>query len=137
MTKALKTLIKLNKNKLDKILKDIEFQETEKNRVISKKLHIENEVRLEIDKYSNTEYSFMLQKYIENSDRIIKSLNAQIQRLNEIIQKLRLSLRDQYSELKKFEIALEKKLQLEFEKEKKLETKKLDEFGINQYLNKK
>lgn len=137
MTKGLKTLIKLNKNKLDKILKDIEFQEAEKNRVTNKKLNIENEVRLEIDKYSNTEYSFMLQKYIENSDNIIKSLNAQIQRLDEIIHKLRLALRDQYSELKKFEIALEKKLSLELEKEKKLETKKLDEFGINQYLNKK
>ncbi len=137
MTKALKTLIKLNKNKLDKILKDIEFQEAEKNRVTNKKLTIENEVRLEIDKYSNTEYSFMLQKYIEHSEKIIKSLNAQIERLNEIIHKLRSSLRDQYSELKKFEIALEKKLSLELEKEKRLETKKLDEFGINQYLNKK
>ena len=65
MTKTLKTLIKLHKNKLDKILKDIESKESEKLRLEEKKILIEEELNQEIEKYSTTEFSFMLEKYVE------------------------------------------------------------------------
>ena len=134
MTKTLKTLIKLHKNKLDKILKDIEFKESEKLRLEEKKILIEEELNQEIEKYSTTEFSFILEKYVETSRKLIKRIEAQINQLETIIIKLRIDLRDQYSELKKYEIAFGNKQALELEAIKKYEAKQLDEFSINKFV---
>ncbi len=134
MTKTLKTLIKLHKNKLDKILKDIEFKESEKLRLEEKKTLVEEEMNQEIEKYSTTEFSFMLEKYVETSRKLIKRIEAQINQLETIITKLRIDLRDQYSELKKYEIAFGNNLLLELEALKKYEAKQLDEFSINKFV---
>ncbi len=134
MTKTLKTLIKLHKNKLDKILKDIEFKESEKLRSEEKKTLVEEEMNQEIEKYSTTEFSFMLEKYVENSRKLIKRLEAQINQLETIIAKLRIDLRDQYSELKKYEIAFDNKQSRQRERLKKYEAKQLDEFSINKFV---
>ena len=93
MTKTLKTLIKLHKNKLDKILKDIESKESEKLRLEEKKILIEEELNQEIEKYSTTEFSFMLEKYVETSRKLIKLIEAQINQLETMIIKLRIDLR--------------------------------------------
>ncbi len=134
MTKTLKTLIKLHKNKLDKILKDVEFKESEKLRLEEKKTLIEEELNQEIEKYSATEFSFMLEKYVETSRKLIKRIEAQINQLETIITKLRIDLREQYSELKKYEIAFSNKQLLELEALKKYEAKQLDEFSINKFV---
>lgn len=134
MTKTLKTLIKLHKNKLDKILKDVEFKESEKLRLEEKKTLIEEELDQEIEKYSATEFSFMLEKYVETSRKLIKRIEAQINQLETIITKLRIDLREQYSELKKYEIAFSNKQLLELEALKKYEAKQLDEFSINKFV---
>ena len=134
MTKTLKTLIKLHKNKLDKILKDIESKESEKLRLEEKKILIEEELNQEIEKYSTTEFSFMLEKYVETSRKLIKRIEAQINQLETIITKLRIDLREQYSELKKYEIAFSNKQLLELEALKKYEAKQLDEFSINKFV---
>lgn len=133
MTKTLKTLIKLYKNKLDKILKDIELNESEKSRLLDKKALTEEELNQEIEKYSATEFSFMLEKYVENSRKILKRLEAQINQLETIIARLRIDLKDQYSELKKYEIAFANKQSIEQERLKKYEAKELDEFSINKF----
>ena len=134
MTKTLKTLIKLHKNKLDKILKDVEFKESEKLRLEERKTLIEEELNQEIEKYSATEFSFMLEKYVETSRKLIKRIEAQINQLETIITKLRIDLREQYSELKKYEIAFSNKQLLELEALKKYEAKQLDEFSINKFV---
>jgi len=134
MTKTLKTLIKLHKNKLDKILKDIELSESEKLRLEERKKIVEEEMHQEIEKYSTTEFSFMLEKYVETSRKLVKRIDAQTNQLEIVITKFRIDLRDQYSELKKYEIAFDNRLALELENLKKYEAKQLDEFSINNFI---
>ena len=54
--KALKTLIKLNKNQLDKILYQIDHAKKEKACLELKKKRIEEEVKAEVQKYSKSQY---------------------------------------------------------------------------------
>lgn len=132
--KTLTTLIKLNKHKLDKILRQIEHTESEKARLELKKSVIEAEVEAEIQKYSTSQYAYMLERYLENSRKLLQRIEVQILQASLSIDKLRSALRDQYSELKKFEIALENKKKLEAIKLKKTENKFLDEFNINKFI---
>lgn len=135
MTKALQTLIKLHKNKLDKIVKEIEFNEVEKVRLHKKKTSIVEEMNSEIEKFSTTEFGFMLEKYVENSRSLLRRFDAQINQINRIIDRLRVNLKDQYSELKKYEIALANKKVIENELLKKYEAKEIDDFNINQFAS--
>lgn len=130
MKKSLKTLIKLNKNKLDNIVKLIQLRESELQKVIDKQVQLQTEIELETEKYCLSEYSFMLEKYLENSCKLTKKLEAKNIQLEGIIQKLRGALKDQYSDLKRFEIALAKKEKEEQIDLQILENKKLDEFNI-------
>ncbi|MFK7973549.1 MAG: hypothetical protein AB8B66_01615 [Rickettsiaceae bacterium] len=130
MKKSLKTLIKLNKNKLDNIVKLIQLRESELQKVIDKQVQLQTEIELETEKYCLSEYSFMLEKYLENSRKLTKKLEAKNIQLEGIIQKLRGALKDQYSDLKRFEIALAKKEKEEQIDLQILENKKLDEFNI-------
>ncbi len=137
MTKALKTLIKLNKNKLDKILKEIKAQETERANVIERKNILCREIDFEVEKYSLTEFSYMLEKYIEQSTKQINRMDAQIDRFDRILVLLRKDLQDQYSELKKFEIALDNRKLQDFNKDKALEAKQIDEANISKFYYRK
>ena len=130
--KALTTLIKLNKHKLDKILRQIEHAESEKVRLELKKIGLEAEA--EIQEYSTSQYAYMLEKYLENSRKLLQRIDVQILQASLSIDKLRSVLRDQYSELKKFEIALENKKKLEAIKLKQTESKFVDEFNVNKFI---
>ena len=132
--KALKTLIKLNKNKLDNILRRLDYVESEKTRLEEKKLEIEADAEREIKKYSATPYAYMLDRYMQNSRKTMQRIDAQIQQYILEIEGLRQDLRDQYAELKKFEIALENKKKIELKKQRKMEAKDLDEFNINKFI---
>lgn len=132
--KALKTLIKLNKNQLDKTLRQIDLAEKEKARLEQKKKTVEEEVEEEIQKYSKSQYAYMLDRYLEISRKILKRIDVQILQASLSIDKLRSVLRDQYAELKKFEIALDNKKKLEAAKLKKIEDKFVDEFNTNKFI---
>ncbi|MEM6339098.1 MAG: hypothetical protein AAF673_04150 [Pseudomonadota bacterium] len=132
--KALKTLIKLNKNQLDKTLRQIDHAEKEKARLELKKKTVEEEAEAEVQKYSKSQYAYMLDIYLENSRKILRRLDAQILQTSLSIDKLRSVLRDQYAELKKFEIALDNKKKLEAAKLKKIEDKFVDEFNTNKFI---
>lgn len=132
--KALTTLIKLNKNQLNKILRQIEFAEAEKARLELKKKTVETEAEAEAQNYSTSQYAYMLERYLENSRKLLQRIDVQILQASLSIDKLRSALRDQFSELKKFEIALENKKKLEAIKFKKTENKFVDEFNINKFI---
>lgn len=132
--KTLTTLIKLHKNQLDKILRQIEHTESEKVRLELKKKAVEEEAEAEVQKYSTSQYAYMLERYLENSRKLLQRIDVQILQVSLSIDKLRSVLRDQYSELKKFEIALENKKKLEIIKLKKTENKFTDEFNINKFI---
>ncbi|GAB4169383.1 MAG: hypothetical protein Tsb006_7460 [Rickettsiaceae bacterium] len=130
MTKTLNTLIKLNKNKLNRTLKEVEIREAEKLGLEEKQRRLLEEINQEVQKYSATEFGFMLEKYVESSRKMLKRLEAQVSQLDGLITKLRSDLQGQYSELKKFEIAAENKKIQERIKAQKLEEKNLDEVNI-------
>tara|TARA_B110000503_G_scaffold142861_1_gene241328 strand:- start:8747 stop:9166 length:420 start_codon:yes stop_codon:yes gene_type:complete len=132
--KTLKTLIKLNKNKLDVILKKLEYNESERARLEQKKQGLEDKTENEIKKHSGTQYAYMLDRYMQSSKKMIKRVEAQIQQHVLDIETLRHNLSKQYAELKKFEIALERQEQLELEKQKKIDAKNLDEFSTNKFI---
>ncbi|MDP5110671.1 MAG: flagellar FliJ family protein [Rickettsiaceae bacterium] len=132
--KTLTTLIKLHKNQLDKILRQIEHAESEKVRLELKKKAVEEEAETEVQKYSISQYAYMLERYLENSRKLLQRIDVQILQASLSIDKLRSVLRDQYSELKKFEIALENKKKLEVIKFKKTESKFTDEFNISKFI---
>ncbi len=132
--KALKTLIKLNKKQLDKTLRDIDRAESEKARLELRKKATEEEAETEAQKYSASQYAYMLDVYLQNSRKILQRIDAQILQTSLSIDKFRSILRDQYAELKKFEIALENKKKLEALKQKKIEGKFVDEFNTNKFI---
>ncbi len=132
--KSLKTLIKLNKDKLDKILRKIEYAEIEKTRLYSKKKQIEEEMEREVIKYSASQYAYMLDSYMQNTRKLLKRIDLQIIDINTYIDRMREELAYQYADLKKFEIALENKQRIEQEKIKKAEVKYLDEFNSNKFV---
>jgi len=132
--KTLNTLIKLNKNKLDVILKKLDYIESEKLRLEQKQQSLEDEADSEVKKYSGTPYAYMLDRYMQSFRNIIKRIEVQIHQHSLEIEFLRRSLREQYAELKKFEIALERQKQVELEKQRKLEAKTLDEFSTNKFI---
>ena len=131
--KSLKTLIKLNKDKLDKILRKIEYAEIEKTRLYSKKKQVEEEAEQEVRKYSASQYAYMLDSYMQNTRKLLKRIDLQIIDINTYIGRMREELAYQYADLKKFEIALENKQKIEQEKIKKAEAKYLDEFNTNKF----
>ncbi|MDA9163710.1 hypothetical protein N9N97_02385, partial [Rickettsiaceae bacterium] len=131
--KSLKTLIKLNKDKLDKILRKIEYAEIEKTRLYSKKKQVEEEAEQEVRKYSVSQYAYMLDSYMQNTRKLLKRIDLQIIDINTYIGRMREELAYQYADLKKFEIALENKQKIEQEKIKKAEAKYLDEFNTNKF----
>lgn len=132
--KALKTLIKLNKNQLDKTLRQIDHAEAEKVRLELKKKTVEEEAAAEVQKYSTSQYAYMLDRYLENSRKMLQRIDAQILQTSLSIDKLRSVLRNQYAELKKFEIALDNKKKLEAARFKKIENKFVDEFNTNKFI---
>jgi flagellar export protein FliJ len=132
--KTLKTLIKLNKNELDKTLREIDHLETEKSRLELKKKMLEEEAEAEAKKYSTSQYAYMLDIYMQQSRKVMQRIDAQILQTSLAIDKYRSILRDQYAEFKKFEIALENKKKQEAIKQKKIEAKFVDEFNTNKFI---
>ena len=72
--KTLNTLIKLNKNKLDVILKKLDYIESEKLRLEQKQQSLEDEAESEVKKYSGTPYAYMLDRYMQSFRNIIKRI---------------------------------------------------------------
>jgi flagellar biosynthesis chaperone FliJ len=132
--KSLKTLVKLNKSKLDKLLAEINNSEDKKAVLKDKRNQIISEAQSETDKYHGTEFAYMLDKYLLDSRKNQEKISAQIQNLEMYIVRLRHELSNQYTELKKYEIALERKEFIQLEKLKKFETKELDEFNTSKFV---
>jgi len=131
--KVLQTLVKLNKSKLDKVLAKIKKVEQEKANLILRKDKIKKESEEEANKYSNSQYAYMLDQYLQNSRKLQTRIQAQIDRLDKDLEFLQQELKEQFSELKKFEIALENKKHLVQTKIKQQETKYLDELNTNKF----
>lgn len=132
--KALKTLVKFNKTKLDEILVEIKKAEEEISLLTTQANNLAKEINEEINNYHRSEYSFMLEQYLENTSKKQARIKMRIEKLEFYIAGRQQALTEQYAELKKYEIALKNKQKLEYLQIQKAETKLLDEFGTNKPL---
>ena len=131
--KSLKTLIKLHKKKLDDLVKEINNLEEKKSAHEAKLKKLQAEILVELKKYLGTEYAFMLDNYIKSAEDREHKLKEQIKGFEEQIAVLRTELAEQFAELKKFEIALQNRINAEKEVERQAEVKDLDEFNSIKY----
>ena len=131
--KTLKTLIRLHKKQLDDLLKKINNLEEQKDNFTKTLRYLEDQATKELEEYCGGQYAFMLEKYLENIEDKKKQLINHIDNTDRQIQSLRIELYDKFTELKKFEIALENHLKREQNLLKAAETKSLDEFNTNQF----
>lgn len=135
--KSLKTLIKLHKQKLDDLLKQINNLEEKKSIHESSLKKLKTEILAELKKYMGTEYAFMLDNYMKSAEDREHKLKSEIEALREQITILREELASEFAELKKFEIALQNRVNIEKEIERKAEVKSLDEFNNIKYAKDK
>lgn len=131
--KSLKTLIKLNKKHLDKLLSDKRKVEEKRENFLQQMEKLEQEAREETKKYHNTEYAYMLDPYLQKFREKKESLEKVIAECDKAIHSLMNKIAEQFSELKKFEIALKNREIEQAEKEKKKESQQLDEFTTNKF----
>jgi len=131
--KTLKTLIRLHKKQLDDLLKKINNLEEQKDNFTKTLRYLEDQAAKELEEHCGGQYAFMLEKYLENIEDKKKQLIDHIDNTDRQIQSLRIELYDKFTELKKFEIALENHLKREQNLLKITETKSLDEFNTNQF----
>ena len=131
--KSLKTLIKLHKQKLDDLVKQINNLEAKKSICEASLKKLKAEILIELKKYMGTEYAFMLDNYMKSAEDREQKLESEIKALDEEIAVLREELALAFNELKKFEIALQNRINTEKELERKADVKELDEFNSIKY----
>ena len=137
MIKSLNTLIKLQKNKLNSLRTLIGRLETQISLLEKKLEKLQLEKKQELEEYANTRYSYILEQYLMVINKREHDLNTNIQAItNEILNSER-KLHMEYSELKKYEIALKNKLHKEFLAQQKLENNMLDEISITRFNSNK
>lgn len=135
--KSLKTLIKLNKKELDKLLNDKRIVEERLDNFVKRLEGLEQEAEEETKKFHNSAYAYMLDPYLQSFRKQRDELTGYIKTCEKQIHELMNRIAEQFSEIKKYEIALKnREIQLQ-EKEKKKEMEKLDEFTINKFARKK
>ncbi len=128
--KNLKTLVRLHKNNLDGILKQISALRRHQLSIEDQLANLLKEVAIESEKYASTEYGFVLDQYMVGARAKKELYQTNILRLDLEIQQAQIALREEYGELKKFEIALRNRVEEARDKLESEESKELDEIGI-------
>lgn len=131
--KTLKTLIRLHKKQIDDLVKEIGLLEEQRRRFVQSLEDLKKQVVIEIKHYAGSEYVFMLDNYLKSAEKNRKRLIIEIAQAEKNIESLRDILREQFGELKKFEIAMQKRQYQEKIKLLKEESKLMDEFGITKF----
>jgi flagellar biosynthesis chaperone FliJ len=128
--KALYTLIKLNKKKLDELLINKKTILGVIDNFNLKIKYIETQIKTEMEAHTSSEFSIFLENFVSNSNKKLEKLKYDVASFQRSIAILESQISEQYSELKRFEIILTNEKQKALKKEKVLETKVLDELTI-------
>ena len=131
--KNLKTLIKLHKNNLDNLVKQISAMQDSKIIIENSLRRLEQEVASESEKFLSTEYGFVLDQYLINARAQKKQYQNRVEQLHHKIQKAQLDLHEEFGETKKLEIALQNRETKVQELEKSTEAKEIDAINIVRY----
>ncbi|MEI3604597.1 flagellar export protein FliJ [Pseudogracilibacillus sp. SE30717A] len=102
-------------------------------------LKTKEQAELGLEKYMKTEVTITVIKeqsvYIDTLNKKIVALQQQVQQARKEMELKQLKLTEAHVEVKKVEKMIEKREQLQFETEKKLEMIEMDEISIRQYTN--
>ena len=131
--KNLKTLIKLHKNQVDNILKEIAKLNGNKELMEKRLFEISEKMNLEAAQFTATEFGFALDAYLTGARSAIGKLKQNISGLDAKILDAQMLLHDQFSELKKFEIALQNRQNELKDAENAAEIKEIDEINIQKF----
>ena len=131
--KNLKTLIKLHKNYVDKTLKEISRLNGTKDLMERRMVEIADAMHAEAEKFAATEFGFALDAYLTESRALTEKLKQNIISTDKKILAAQMVLHEQFSELKKFEIALQNREQEARDAENAAEVKAIDEINIMRY----
>ena len=109
--KALLTLIKIHRNKIDQIVIDVKNCETERLKLVDALEKLCQDLKSETDKFADSvEFAFMLEKYREHINHLKSEVSNKIVALEKKVIDLRASLRIEFNSLKKFEHVLKNRL---------------------------
>jgi len=131
--KALKTLIKIHQQQVDEIKIKLAYINEQIHKLTSELEMINQKNYEEIKKYSGTEFSFMLEQYLNNSQARQKKISEQKIMFEQELGVFEEQLFEEYAELKKFEITLERRQDEEKLKIAKKEADMLEEYSIMKY----
>lgn len=128
--KALNTLIKIAKKKLDELLINKKTILGVIENFNLKIQQIESQIKTEIEAHTSSEFSIFLENFVSNSNKKLERLKYDVASFQRSILILESQISEQYSELKRFEIIMAKEKEKELQKAKVLETKVLDELTV-------
>lgn len=129
--KSLKTLIKLQKRELDQLRRQVAALEGARDNLIATIERLQDELVRELEA-ANTMMD-LRGFFGDFSDAIKKkqrALASKVVQFEQQIQELAIEIGNRFSELKKYEIALEAHKKREKEKEAKKEQAEMDEMGL-------
>ena len=134
--KTFKTLIRLHEDKLNGLRRKINDLDTERSNLNKSLTELVNQAVIEANKYTGSEYAFILDTYLKHVENSRKRLLEQIYSLDYRISQLQLELSAQFAELKKFEIAQQNRVNIYQEKARQAETKFFDELNVTKINSK-
>lgn len=132
--KSIATLIKIHKKNLDEIASQKSKAEEELHYIVTKKDKLILESQQEIEKYHGSEYADILANYLKEFRNKKLELDKSIDLYNNHIKGLESRLRNEFSEMKKFEIIQKNRLAKEAKKAQKQEIERLDELNTGKYV---
>jgi len=128
--KSLNTIRKIHKYKMDSLLKEVAIMEVELN-ANQNSLHELSELeRSEIENFSASDFAFTLEKYIAYVNEKKQKHIENIKKLEESIEKTKIMVHDEFSELKKIEHVIMLKNKKAKIKAEKIESTELEENTI-------
>ena len=136
--KGIKTLIRLRKQQLDEKRKLLAEQENEKLRLEQALSALQQELKKEQKLAAESpDIAFMLVRYAEENKQKQKRISEAIDQKNLDISQFEKELHILFSELKKYDIALEQMLAREAQEAKRKETIMLDDIAQENFRNHK
>lgn len=133
--KSLKTLIRLQQRELDRLRKQIAVLESHRDTMIRTIETLQDSLIQELAAANElTEMKGFFGDFSESIKKRQHAIAAKVIQLEHQIQEQMIEVTNRYSDLKKYEIAYERYLESEHQKQAKREQAELDEMGLRTHL---
>ncbi|MCI5048755.1 MAG: hypothetical protein MRY32_00265 [Rickettsiales bacterium] len=133
--KALKTLIRVQKNELDQLRKEMIPLEDRRDGYIERMQQLADDLQNEIRAAEEmVEMSGFFGDFSETIKKKQQETIARIERVEYQIQELNVKLSQRFADMKKYEIAYERHLEREAKQQALREQQELDEIGLRKHF---